>query len=241
MSFQFDLSINIMKKAILLGATGYVGAYLLEELLHNKAYDKVTIITRKDFPMEHPKLDKLIGDYDTLPAIKAAVTGDDIFIAIGTTKSKTPDRKQYYQIDHDYPVLAARIAKENGATAVFLVTAVSSNADSKIFYIKTKGETERDIVALDFEHTHIFRPSMIMGQRKEKRIAERIFQKIWSVIDPLFAGKKWSKYKGILGKDIARAMNAAGTEKSDKLKIYHWQEMKELLNANHKTAGNRKA
>ena len=216
-----------MKKAILFGASGFVGSCLLDELLNNSDYSDVTVVVRKDLNVRHPKLRMLIGDYATLPGLKEQIDADDVFITLGTTKKKTPDEKLYYQIDHDYPVLAAKIAKEKGAKAVFVVTAVGANAGSGIFYVRTKGETERDIIALDLEHTHIFRPSMIMGDRKESRPLEKFLIRVFRMINPIFGS---GKYRGIEGKDIARAMNnAAAGRQTEKVKVYQWKEMNELL------------
>jgi uncharacterized protein YbjT (DUF2867 family) len=217
-----------MKKAILFGSSGFVGSYLLEELLNNIDYEQVIVVVRKELNINHPKLKILKGDYHSLPTLKENLVADEIFITLGTTKKNTPDKNEYYNIDHDYPVSASRIARENGAKSVFLLTAVGADQNSGIFYVKTKGETERDILALDFEHTHIFHPSMLMGDRKENRRLEKVIIKIWSVINPLFIGKL-SKNKGIYGKDVARAMNNAAKNQTEKVKIYHWKDMQELL------------
>ena len=211
-----------------------IGSYLLQELLSNADYEQVTIVVRKPQTITHPKLKTLIGNFHTLPQLRENISGDEIFIALGTTKKQTPDQKVYYQIDHDYPVLAAKIAKVNGTKSVFIVSAIGANATSNIFYTKTKGELERDIIALDFEHTHIFQPSMIIGNRKESRPSyERILMKTFQVLNPLFVGPL-NKYKGIDAKHVAKAMNndtknlpiAIGTEK---VKFYQWKEMKSLL------------
>lgn len=218
-----------MKKAILFGASGFIGSQLLQALLIDAEYEQVIIVVRKPLQVTHQKLKILIGDFDSLPQLKNDIIGNEIFIALGTTKKNTPDQNKYYEVDHDYPVLAAKMAKENGAESVFIVTAVGANASSRIFYTKTKGETERDIIALDFKHTHIFQPSMIMGNRKENRAGEKIFIKIFSFISPLLVGKL-SKYKGIHGKDVAMAMLNAAKSQTGKVKIYQWSEMMELLN-----------
>jgi len=218
------------KKAILIGASGFIGSYLLQELLNDADYEQVIVVVRKKLELQHPKLKQFIGDFHTLAALSEQLIADEIFITLGTTKKKTPDPKIYYQIDHDYPVLAAKIAKDNGAQAVFLVTAIGANLNSGLFYIKTKGETERDVIALNFSHTHIFRPSMIMGDRKEQRPLEHVFLKIWSFINPLLIGKILKKYKGMNAKDIARAMAAAAKQPSEKIRIYHWPEMSQILN-----------
>ncbi len=219
-----------MKKAILFGSTGFVGSYLLKELLNNSDYEQVTIVVRKRISMIHPKLKIFIANYDSLPTQKENITADEIFITLGTTQKRTPSKNEYYRIEHDYPVLAARLAKEKGAKSVFLVSAVGANAKSKITYVKSKGETERDIIALNFEHTHIFRPSVMMGSRKENRPFEKVLIKMWTVINHLLLGSVLNKYKGIDGKNIAKAMNNAAKNQSEKVKIYHWKEMNELLN-----------
>lgn len=217
-----------MKKAILFGSSGFIGSFLLQELLNDANYEQVTIVVRRQPGISHPKLKVLMGDYHSLPNLEQDIIADEVFITLGTTKKNTPRQDEYYQADHDYPVLAATIARQNGASSIFIVTAVGANANSNIFYIKTKGETERDIIALKFNHTHIFRPSMIMGTRKEKRPLEKIFIKLWSVINPVLAGGL-SKYKGITGASIAKAMISAARLQSQKLKIYHWEEMMGLL------------
>jgi uncharacterized protein YbjT (DUF2867 family) len=218
-----------MKKAILFGSSGFIGSFLLDELLNNSDYQQVTIVVRKNPNINHPKLKTMIGDYNSLLKLKENIIADEIFIALGTTKKNTPNRDQYYQVDHDYPVLASKIAKDNGAKSVFVVSAVGANSASSVFYIRTKGETERDIIALNFEHTHIFRPSMLMGSRKESRSMENVFIKIWSVINPILLGKRLKRYRGITGENVAKAINHAAKNQSEKVKIYYWQEMNDLL------------
>lgn len=219
-----------MKKAIVFGATGFIGSHLLRDLLDGPDYAQVIAVVRKPLTLSHPKLTVLVGDLASLPALKPQLVADEIFIALGTTRKHTPDEAEYYKIDHDYPVLAAEIAKANGARSVFLVTAVGANAKSGVFYIRTKGEVERDILALGFDHTHIFRPSMIMGQRDEDRPRERLFIAAWGVLNPLLVGPA-DRYRGLTGEEIARAMANAARHQTEKVRIYHWKEMAGLLRA----------
>ncbi len=219
-----------MKKAIVFGATGFIGSHLLRDLLDSPDYAQVIAVVRKPLTLSHPKLTVLIGDIDSLPAQKPQLVADDIFIALGTTRKHTPDDAAYYKIDHDYPVLAAEFAKANGARSVFVVTAVGANAKSGMSYVRTKGEVERDILALDFDRTHIFRPSMILGERDENRPRERLIIAAWGVLNPLLVGSA-DKYRGLTGDDIAHAMAKAARHQTDKVRIYHWKEMSALLGA----------
>ncbi|NIJ52484.1 NAD(P)H-binding protein [Dyadobacter arcticus] len=216
------------KSAIIFGASGFIGSYLMDELLRDPDYGQITVVVRKSLNVSHPKLKILIGNYQTLPDLKDQMVADEIYIALGTTKQNTPDQAEYYQVDHDYPVLATKIAKENGAKSVLIVTAVGSKTGSNVFYIRTKGETERDIIALNLEHTYIFRPSMLMGNRKESRSLEKFLINVFSLLNPLFVGPM-QKYRGIEGKDVAKAMIQAAKRASEKVKIYEWKEMNPLL------------
>jgi uncharacterized protein YbjT (DUF2867 family) len=216
-----------MTTALIFGSTGFIGSHLLRELLDSPDYARVIAVTRKPLPLSHPRLSVLIGDLATLPALAPQLVADEIFIALGTTRKHTPDEAEYYRIDHDYPVLAAKIAKANGAQAAFVVTAVGANASSGLFYVRTKGEVERDIIALDFAHTHIFRPSMIMGQRGEDRPGERLIIAAWRLLNPLLLGPA-DRYRGITGGEIAQAMMHAARGEAPKLRIYHWKDMAAL-------------
>lgn len=172
-------------------------------------------------PIQHQKLKMLIGDYYTLPNLKDRIEADDVFIALGGT---TP------QIDLDYPVLAAQIAKEQGARSVFVITAVGASLRSRLPYLRVKGEIEKNLIALEFEHTHIFRPSMITGKRKEFHLLEKVILAIWKFLNPFFMAGM-SRYKGMKSSNIARAMRKAVNHQSEKVKIYHWKEMNDLLDS----------
>ncbi|MFL9502605.1 oxidoreductase [Rhodopseudomonas palustris] len=216
------------KTALVFGATGLIGSQLLRGLLDSADYARVIAVVRRPLVFNNPKLTALIGDLDRLPALAAQLKADEVFIALGTTRRQTPDETAYYQIDHDYPVAAARIAKEAGAQAVFLVTAVGADAASRSFYLRTKGETERDIIALDFPRTAIFRPSMLIGERAEHRPLEVLFIALARLINPLLRGAA-DRFRGIDAGDVALAMIAAARSDAPKLQIYHWREMMALL------------
>lgn len=217
-----------MKKAILYGANGLVGSNILQELLCSSDYDEIIAVVRTKLLIKHGKLKVLVGDFESFVDSVDGIKVDEVYIALGTTRKKTPDNATYYQIDHDYPVLAAKMAKENGASSVFFVSSIGANATSSFFYPKTKGQTEQDIILQNFEHTHIFRPSTIIGNRIENRPAEKILGRMWEIISPILTGKL-TKYRAIMAKQIAIAMINAASNPADKVKIYYWREMKYLV------------
>jgi uncharacterized protein YbjT (DUF2867 family) len=221
------LRVVAMKKALLFGATGFIGSQLLPMLLASADYDGVTIVVRRDPGLVHAKLVTLVGDLASLPTLAERIDADDVFIALGTTRAKVPDEAGYYRIDHDYPVRAAAVAQARGATGVFLVSAVGANAGSSVFYLRTKGETERDVIALGIARTRIFRPSQLLGQREENRPLERFTIAAWPLIDWLLVGGA-RKYRGIAGADVARAMLHAAKDGATGARIHEWADMKAL-------------
>jgi len=216
-----------MKNALVFGASGLVGSLLLHDLLADPRYGRVTIVVRKDPGIAHPRLEVVVADLDTLPAVGPRLVADDVFIAIGTTQAKTPDRAQYHRIDHDYPVLAARLAKANGASMVCLVSAVGADPASNVFYLRVKGEAERDVIALGYACTHVFRPSLLLGERAERRPLEKAFMAVFPALGVLLPGRL-SIYRAIAAADVARAMHAAAQDRSRPLAIHHWREMNAL-------------
>ncbi|SDL01260.1 Uncharacterized conserved protein YbjT, contains NAD(P)-binding and DUF2867 domains [Pedobacter sp. ok626] len=192
-------------EAIVAGATGLIGSSLLQQLLDHPDYTMVTAIVRKEIPLQHPKLRQVVIDFDQLENHQEHLKGDVVFCALGTTKSKTPDKDQYRKIDYQYPLDIAFIAQQNGVSQYHLVSALGANQDSAIFYSKLKGEVERDLKTIPFKAIHIYRPSLLVGDRKERRSGEGIMIGLMRVLNPLLiAGLK--KYRSIKIEKVASAM-----------------------------------
>lgn len=194
-----------MKTAILLGATGLTGGILLQKLLQDSRYRKVVIFSRRKVAVKHPKIEEHLVDLLQLENEKDFFKADEIFCCIGSTQKKTPDEKTYHQIDYGIPVTAAKIAKEKGIDNFLVISALGANAGSKLFYNRTKGEMERDVLAEGIPKTFIFQPALIAGDREEKRIFEKISKEVMKVANPLLSGGL-KKYRSIHPETIAEAM-----------------------------------
>ena len=193
------------KKAIVVGASGLIGSELLKVLLADDQYDRVVALVRKPLQLVHTKLDQIAIDLDKLNEYAHLIDGDVLFCALGSTKKKTPDLVDYRKIDHDYPLHLARIAVDQGIKQYHLISSIGANKDSSNFYTKMKGETEEDIKASGLEGLIIYRPSLLTGDRKEKRFAEGLMQSISKLINPLLVGSI-KKYRSIEAKTVAVAM-----------------------------------
>ncbi len=192
-------------EAIITGATGLIGNDLLHQLLDHPSYTKVTAIVRREIPLQHPKLAQLVVDFDLLENHQDHIKGDVVFCALGTTKSKTPDQEQYRKIDYQYPLDIAFIAQQNGASQYHLVSSLGANANSAVFYTKLKGEVERDLKSIPFTAVHIYRPSLLVGNRKEHRSAEGFMTSLMRILNPLLIGGL-KKYRSIRIEKVATAM-----------------------------------
>jgi len=193
------------KKAIIAGATGLIGSQLLEILLQADTYNEVLILVRKKLDITHSKLTQLVIDFDQIENHALSITGDAVFSCLGTTRKKTPDRSVYYKIDHDYPLRLAKLAKANGVKQFHLVSSIGANPDSGTFYIRLKGETERDISALNFFSSFMYEPSMLTGREYETRYGEVFFEGLFKIVNHLLIGK-WKKYRSVSGAAVAKAM-----------------------------------
>jgi uncharacterized protein YbjT (DUF2867 family) len=194
-----------MYKAVIAGASGLIGNLLLEQLLNQPDYNEVLLLVRKKLSLQHQKLKQLVVDFDCLEDYQNEIKGHALFCCLGTTKSKTPDLSVYRKIDHDYPVQLVKIAVKNSMQQYHLVSALGADKNSSIFYSKLKGETEEDIKSLKLKSIFIYQPSLLVGNRQEKRAAERFAMRLAKWIDPLLIGNL-KKYRSINAETVAKAM-----------------------------------
>ena len=207
------------KTAIILGATGLVGGHLLQKLIDDERYETIKLFSRSKIENLPSKVKQFIGDLLELEQFKSDFTADEIYCCIGTTKSKTQDKTLYKKIDHGIPVAASKLAKANAINTFLVISAMGANKNSAVFYNKTKGEMERDVLQENIKNTFILRPALIGGERNENRTFEKMGLKFFKVIQPLLTGKL-KNYKIVNAATIAQAMlNLANTNEHNEVII----------------------
>ncbi len=207
------------KTALLIGATGLIGGQLLDLLLESDRYDQVTTLSRKPINRNSTKLINQIADFNQLGNNPEWFKVDDVFCCLGTTIKTAGSKEAFRKVDYEYPLEAAKLAKEQGAKQYLIVTALGADANSKVFYNKVKGEVEEAISHVHFDIFHIFRPSLLIGPRQDVRIGEKIGQILFTTLGFLFVGSL-KKYKGIQSIKVARAMLAKASL-DEKGQYYH--------------------
>ena len=188
------------KNVLIVGTTGLVGSELLNCLLADNEIASVLSWGRKDLGFKHPKLTDEQVDFDQLPSLVRPI--DTIYCTLGTTIKTAGSKEAFDKIDRVYPLEVAKKGLEAGAKSMALLTAAGADQDAMVFYSKVKGKLEKQIKEMPFEYIQIFHPSMLLGNRDEKRTLEAIGQKVMSFFSFLIP----DKYKAIEAKTVAKAM-----------------------------------
>jgi uncharacterized protein YbjT (DUF2867 family) len=162
------------RRVLLLGASGLVGRHCLNLLLQDDGVAHVRVLVRRPLedPAPTPKLEVVVGDFEQMSAHPEWFAVDEVFCALGTTIAVAGSQTAFRRVDFDYPLVAAQLARRQGARHYLLVSALGANAKSFVFYNRVKGELEDQLRALQFPALTIARPSMLMGEREDRRWKE---------------------------------------------------------------------
>jgi len=215
------------KSSMLVGASGLVGGELLNCLLNGKEYSKVLILVRKPLGVEHPKLEERLIDFEDLSRYKESFKVNDVFCCLGTTIKKAKSQAAFRKVDVEYPLDLARFAQEMGVEKFLVISSMGANPKSSVFYSRMKGLLEQQLKELSIKSLHIFRPSLLLGERKEFRIGESISTFLAKRIPLIFVGPL-KKYKPITAKTVAEGMYKAAQSKNEGIYTYLSNEIEEI-------------
>ena len=215
------------RTALLVGATGLVGSHLLPRLLEDPRYARVVVLARRGLGVEHPKLDARTVEFHHLQETPELLRADDVYCCLGTTKKKAGSKANFKQVDLDYVETVARLARAAGAEQFLLVSSVDADPEAKTFYLRIKGLAEEAVDHLGYPRLHIFRPSLLLGRRRDHRALERLGQITAPLWNLFFLGNS-RRYRGIAASRVADSMVAAAHRGSPGRTVYQWREMVEL-------------
>ncbi|MEM1134523.1 MAG: NAD(P)H-binding protein [Bacteroidota bacterium] len=199
------------KRALIAGGSGLIGKALCKILVKDSYYQQVFSLVRRTQAQSPQGLTEQVVDFDTLESLKLNIKIDDAFCCLGTTMKKAGSKAAFYKVDFEYVTHFARLALANEAKRFFLVSSMGANASSMVYYNRIKGEIETAIKNMPFQSVHIFRPSLLLGNRQEQRIGEDIGKFLAQTFDFLIP----AKYKGITGEQVAKAMFAKAQDKKE--------------------------
>ena len=218
-----------MKTALVIGSSGLIGSHLLNLLLESSHYDKVVTFVKRDTGIKHPKLTQHIIDFDKPETYKNLVVGDDFFCVIGTTIKKAGSKEAFRKVDFEYPRQFVSFALQNKVKQFLIISSLSADAKSGNFYLKTKGEIQDFLKDCSFESVAVLQPSLLLGNRTEFRLGEKVGAFFMKTFSFLFLGNL-KKYKPIEGKTVAKALLKIAQTNNKGFKIYESDVIQEIGN-----------
>ena len=216
--------------AVIIGASGLIGNHLVEQMLPDEYFSTVRVLVRRSLPVNHPKLQQAIVDFNDMDDYTDKFgKGDIIFCCVGTTQKKVKgDKIAYEKVDHDMPVNAAQIGIDNDFRKILIVSSIGANPISNNFYLRLKGKMEKDVKQFPFKSISIFRPSILLGKRNESRPGEKIGQIFMQAFSFLLIGSI-KKYRPVKAENVAKAMIAESKKEGLGIHILEYHEMEKLF------------
>jgi uncharacterized protein YbjT (DUF2867 family) len=193
------------KVALLAGATGLVGAVLLEILLESGDFSRVVAVTRRPLAREHPRLANRTVQFDKIAAQFAGFTCHTAFCCLGTTIRAAGSQEAFRRVDVDHVLAVARAAQ---AQRFIVVSSAGADPLASNFYLRTKGEMEEALGAMNLAALDILRPGLLLGWRREIRPLELAASVLMPLVNPLLLGP-YAVYRGIPVRTVALAMLGA--------------------------------
>lgn len=213
------------KVALVLGSTGLVGHALIEQLIATEEIRQIITLTRRPIKHTSVKVVNHVVDFEQLEQYASHFQADLMFSCLGTTLKQAGSIEAQRKVDFEYQLKAAELAIANGVSHYLLVSSSGANDQSRSAYLKMKGELEKRIKLLNFERISIFQPSLLIGNRKEFRLAEKLGS--W-LLPSLCLILGLRRYRPITGKQVATKMHLVSSQSGPKLALYRLDELFEL-------------
>ena len=215
-----------MIKITLFGPTGLIGNEILKLLENDSDFEKINVVSRRPVELKSKKSNLNIIDFKDFNSYLNVIDGSDVVLAaIGTTQSKVGfNKKKYREIDFDIISNTVKACKEKNVKHFSFVSSAGADINNKSFYLKLKGEIEKEVESKQLNSSTVYRPSLLLGNRKENRFGEKVAQILIPLISFLFP----DNYKPIKASDVAKAMVTESKKIEPGFKIYHYRDILKL-------------
>lgn len=201
---------------------------MLDELLADSTWSQVVTVGRRTAAQRHEKLEQRVLDLSAIEAHGDLPRVDDVFCCLGTTIKQAGSQDAFRRVDHDFVLGLARAGMRLGATQFLVVSAIGADPESRVFYSRVKGEVETAVRALPYRAVQIFRPGLLIGDRTEFRLGERIAMYVAPLAQLLLMGPL-RRYRSINASDVARAMVRIAREAPRGPNVWEYDGMRASL------------
>ena len=225
------MNVKQTKSALIIGASGLVGKLLSEAILQKDYYTSITLVLRRAIDLEYDKRVKIImiSDFDALDQYEENLFSEDVFCCLGSTMKKAGSKSDFEKSDLIYPLKVAILNQKNPNFKNYLiVTSQGANAQSLFYYNQVKGRCEKALLALNLPGLKIFRPSLLLGNRIEKRGVEVFFNFLIQVVSSPLKVLGISSFWSIEAAIVARAMLQVAMNENEGTVFYDAKAMVQL-------------
>lgn len=188
-------------------------------LLASERYAKVIVVGRRALAMQHPKLTQVVTEFSQLETERLHLIADDVYCCLGTTRKQAGSREAFFEVDFLYVMQLAAITAANSATQFLVVSSLGADIKSPFYYSRVKGEMEAAVRQTSFRGLHVFRPSLLLGERPAPRLGERIGGWLLALVRPLLRGA-WQKYRPVPATAVAQAMLQAAKQDGSGIQVH---------------------
>ncbi len=193
-------------RLLLVGATGMIGGKVMEACVGREDV-RLSAIARRESPLpQGARMELFVADPANWAEVIEAVRPKAMICALGTTWKKSgEDEAAFRAVDHGLVLAVAEAAKALGVERFVHVSSVGAAIGAKSFYLRVKGEVERDLTKLRFGRLDILRPGLLRGRRtNDRRVAERMGIAAAPFVNLMLQGQ-FRKYRAIKADTVADA------------------------------------
>jgi uncharacterized protein YbjT (DUF2867 family) len=210
-----------MKTALLVGASGATGQEILRSIESDNDFQTIHLLLRKSLGYQsHSRIIEHVINSVDFDQLNIDGNIDVVFCSLGTTMKKAGSKEAFYRVDHDLVLAAGRWAKQHNVSRFQVVSALGADKKSSSFYLKTKGEIEEALIALNFDQLSIYRPSLLHAKnRGEFRLLEALAY--WPLsLAGLLPFTLTKRYKPVFVERLAATMIKNSGRVKSKVSIY---------------------